>query len=293
MEVKVLVIDTVGGDRFSQAFRSYFPGMTLRGLEMNDDGACQPHGYQCGYYAGVLLNHIAGPHEIVFARIFDGNGVWIPESENWMLEVIEREKPDIVTRSWGQDDADSPLWARAGDMYWGRWVREYEHLQKLIGFVDFGAAGNDDHNDPDNDTSFPQRIMEVANVIGSHNRQGIPSVFSGDGPAVQCVFWGENIALNSNGVWERGSGTSFACPKAAGLCAFLGLNTDNWRDMVKLRATRPDGWTGDLPHVKWGWGSLEHLYQAELQKLPAHLQPPALIVNQHGVRRWHDRQLVG
>ena len=290
--MKVLVIDTVGGDRFSASFQSYFPAMRIRGLEMKDDGACQPHGYQCGYYAGVLLNLRPGPHEIVFARIFDGNGVWIPQSEDWMLEIIEKERPDIVTRSWGQDDADSPFWVRAGDMYWSSWVKKYEALQKSIGFVDFGAAGNDDKNDPDNDTSFPQRSMTVANVIGSHNRAGIPSVWSGDGPAVQCVMWGENIALNSNGNWERGSGTSFACPKAAGLCAYLGLSTDNWREMVKVQSVRPIAWDGPVPHVKWGYGSIEHLYQAQLQKLDPSLQPPSMIVRQHGVRRWHDRQLL-
>ena len=142
----------------------------------------------------------------------------------------------------------------------------------------FFAAGNDDHNDADEDVAFPQRLLpEYANIIGSHNRAGRPSEFSGDGVGVQCVMWGENVALlNKYGKWERGSGTSFACPKAAGLCAYLGLDHFAWRKYVLAHSTRPDNWSGYLPHPKWGYGSPEYRYQEALALLPDELQPPAM-----------------
>lgn len=292
--MKVMVIDTVGGNRFSSAYKAYFPNINLRGLEMHDMGPCQAHGYQCGYYAGVLLNTIPGKHEIVYVRNFDGDGNWISGCEQWMLEMIEREAPDYITRSWGQDDGDSAFGDKVASSGWKQWVMYFRALQKKHGFVDFGAAGNGDFNDLDNDISYPQRLMtDITNVIGSHRKDGIPSTFSGDGVGVQCVLWGEDILLNDNGKWGIGSGTSFSCPKAAGLCAALGLNSDEWRKYVVNNTTKPEDWKGKLPHPKWGFGSLEYRYQEYLARLDEHLLPPHIrSARISTLPRWFDRKLV-
>jgi len=295
--MKVMVIDTVGGDRFGKRYRKFFPKVKLSGYEMSNQGTCQPHGYQCGYYAGVLLNNVPGDHELIFVRNFDGRGNWVRGSEDWMLDLIEKHRPDIVTRSWGQHDGDSAYGESMGTRGWAQWAEEFKRLQGVLGFVDFGAAGNDDVNDADNDIAFPQRLMGgFSNVIGSHRRDGVPSKFSGDGHGVQCVLWGENILLNSNGIWERGSGTSFSCPKAAGLCAALGLLHEEWGEYVQENATKPEGWTGDIPHPKWGYGSLEYRYQEKLAALgmtAPHLLPPYIApARLQAKREWFDREQV-
>ena len=289
--MKVMVIDTVGGERFSNRYRAMLPGITLIGHEMEDYGPCQEHGYQCGYYAGVLLTAIPGAHELHFVRCFDDDGRHIPYSESYMLHVIEDVRPDIITRSWGQHDGDIDWANTAARNAWAGWSAKYRELQRRLGFIDFGASGNDDgesshsaadNGDLDNDIAYPQRLMPgVSNVIGSMRRDGVPSRFSGDGIGVQCVMWGENVALlNHDGQWARGSGTSFACPKAAGLCAALraenpAFDHAAWCGYVLKHATQPENWTGWIPHPKWGYGSLEYRYQERLARVLPEIQPPS------------------
>jgi hypothetical protein len=279
--LKILVIDSTGLSDITDRYRHYFaPHIKLIGHEPSKGykkTASGPHGYQCGYYAGVLLNLLPDEeHELHFARIFDQDGGWIKGSENFILDTLDEVRPDIVTNSWGQDDGDIEWHEKSARRAWAPWAMQFRKLINEIGCVSFFAAGNDDRNDADDDVAFPQRIIpETANIIGSHNRSGKPSKFSGDGVGVQVTFWGERMMLlNQDGQWEVGSGTSFACPKAAGLCAYLKLSHYKWRQYVLAHATRPDQWSGYIPHPKWGYGSLEYRYQELLAELPDELQPP-------------------
>lgn len=276
--MKVMVIDTVGGGAvFSRYYMDYFHGIDVVGYEpVSKMPMPHQHGYQCGYYAGVPLNLLPEDQErrLIFVRIFDERARPIKGAEKFMLEVIAQERPHVISKSWGLDDQDSAQGEMTGRVAYGEWVEEYRKLQAEIGFVDFSASGNSDTNDADGDVSFPQRLMpDICNIIGSAQRGGVPSRFSGDGTGVQCLFWGEDVPLCSNGYWQRGSGTSFACPKAAGLCAYLGLNTRLWRAYVEGHASHPAEWTGAIQHPKWGYGNLERQYQDMLGRLPANLLP--------------------
>lgn len=289
--MKVMVIDTVGGYRFTDRYRSYFPGVELHGHEMTRGGPCTPHGYQCGYYAGALLTTVPGAHELHFVRVFDEAGHHIPGSESYILHMIEEILPDVVTRSWGQHDGDIDWQNVAARNAWAGWAAKYRALQLSMEFLDFGASGNDDagsahsiddNGDVDNDIVYPQRLLPgVSNIIGSMRRDGVPSRWSGDGLGVQLVMWGEDVALlNGEGYWDRGSGTSFACPKAAGLAAAIRahnpeFDTEAWRAYVEAYATKPESWLGEVPHHKWGYGSLEYRYQEHLSRVDPRLQPPA------------------
>lgn len=298
--MKVLVIDSTGLSDCTDAYRSFFqPHIKLIGHEPSKDYgklASGEHGYQCGYYAGVLLNLVEGEHEIHYARIFDQHGTWIRGSEGFILDVIEKVNPDVVSCSWGMDDGDLPWGEKQGRDAWLSWSVQFRRLLKDKKTAVFFAAGNDDKNDADDDVAYPQRLLpEYANIIGSHNRAGRPSEFSGDGKGVQCVMWGEHVALlNKYGKWERGSGTSFACPKAAGLAAYLALDHYGWRKYILENATHPDKWSGYLPHPKWGYGSMEYRYQELLAELPDELQPPFLPRRKlAGEIMYMDRMRVG
>lgn len=278
--MKILVIDSTGLSDVSEEYRAYFgKNIALVGHEPTKSHAktpSGPHGYQCGYYAGVLLNLVDGEHELHFARIFDRDGYWIRGSENFILDVIADVRPDHVSNSWGQHDGDDPWSESSARRGWLAWSVAFRKLISEIGCTTFFAAGNDDNNDPDDDVAYPQRLVpEYANIIGSHNRKGRPSVFSGDGKGVQVTMWGERVPLlNGYGKWELGSGTSFACPKAAGLCAYLQHNHFSWRRFVREMAQRPKDWKGELPHPKWGDGSLEYMFQGALSLLPENKKPP-------------------
>ena len=279
--MKVLVIDSTGLSDCSDRYRKFWrEGITLVGHEPAKSWAKVPsgaHGYQCGYYAGILLNLIEGEHEIHFARIFDQHGGWIKDSENFILDVIHDTKCDIITNSWGQDDGDIDWQEASARRGWASWAARFRMLMNEHKSTVFFASGNDDQNDADDDVAFPQRLIpEYVNIIGSHNRSGKPSVFSGDGKGVHVTMWGERVMLlNQDAYWELGSGTSFACPKAAGLCAYLGLDHFSWRKYVLGHSTRPDKWSGFIPHPKWGYGSLEYRYQEVLSELPDDKQPPS------------------
>lgn len=276
--MKVLVIDTVGNEGFSDYYMRYFPGIKVTGFEPRRGlGMPHPHGFQCGYYAGVLLTLLPAdnPRELCFARIFDADARPVENAMEWLLDIIQDAKPDIVTRSWGLWDSDSSTGDMMGRVQYGGWIEKYRLLRERIGFVDFGAAGNSDTNDADPDVDFPQQLMpDICNIIGSAQLGGKPSPFSGDGAGLQCVFWADQLPLNSNGFWQRGSGTSFATPKAAGLCAYMRHSHVAWRDYVVTCATRPKDYNGVLPHPKWGWGNMEPHYQSALALLPDALRPP-------------------
>jgi hypothetical protein len=282
--MKILVIDSTALSDATDEYRSFFlPHIKLIGHEPSKGyakTASGAHGYQCGYYAGVLLNLIPGDHEIHFARIFDQNSEWIRGSEEFILDTISNVAPQIVTNSWGQDDGDIDYHERQAARSWSRWANRFRWVVNNSHTVSFFAAGNDDKNDPDDDVAFPQRLIpETANIVGSHNRSGKPSKFSGDGAGVQVTFWGERLPLlNGYGRWELGSGTSFSCPKAAGLCAYLGLDHFGWRKYVRENAKLPRDWAGKLPHPKWGEGSLEYSFQDALSLLPERFKSPASIL---------------
>jgi len=148
-------------------------------------------------------------------------------------------------------------------------------IERDEGIADFGAAGNDDHNDADDDVAFPQAQLGRCNIIGACDRRGVPCEWSGDGRGVLCVMWGDRVwSPDAAGIWSLWSGTSAATPKACGGAAALELTTDAWRQWVKINATRPKNWRGGEPHPKWGYGCGEEAWQQFMAIAPKTMLPP-------------------
>lgn len=298
--MKVIVIDSAG-DFISDEYRSILPrNITVRGYSPIQSDKIHPHGYQVAYYATHLLHLVAGQHELVFVRIFDGDAQPISNSNDYALEVLEHEaKPDrdgrwpVIVNSWGADAHGNPMMERRLGGYWERWTAKFQAI--VGGSAVFSAAGNSDNNDADVDISYPWRMMHGNSIIvGSHSRAGTPSVFSGDGPGVFMCMWGQAIPLLDHyGIWSVGSGTSFAAPKAAGLCAYTRQIALDFRDYVRGHATKPDQYSGYLPHNKWGWGSMEYRYQ-ELSSDIAddNVRPPVIRKSMMSLMQWHDFQKI-
>ncbi len=269
--MKILVIDSQGGEGMSAAYLSQMKHVRVRGVEMDATlgQPCHPHGLMTGYLAASLLHPVhgvkPGDAELVFVRIFDQRANSVADASKWMLDVISREKPDYVGRSWGGVYTQP----RMGSLMWGQWVFDYRALQRELGFLDFGSAGNSGNWLPDSSISFPQVLMpDICNVIGSCRRDGLPSEFTSSGQGVQCLAWGEKLFLNNNGTLEVGSGTSFSAPKVLSLCAVQRITAlQDWRDYVRRNATKPVGFEAAESPV-WGAGNIEDEYQRKFSLIP-------------------------
>ncbi len=272
-----MVIDTQG-PIISPAYAALLPGIHLRGIEPEAlrGTPCHPHGALCGWLAGAPLVGAKVAAEIVFVRIFDRNAKWSATSQ-FILDAISKEQPDYITRSWGAWDGDSAMGELQAQTVMEDFIGPYQALQKRIGFLDFGAAGNNDENDDDNDVDFPQRVLDDSYVIGACHRHGVPTKWSGDGSNVLCVMWGDRVySPDQGGRWTLWSGTSAACPKACGAAAAMNEEGLSFRGAVHALPadSRPAG-NWKLPHPKWGWGCAEDLWQRYVARLPQRLMPPA------------------
>ncbi|MCC6594241.1 MAG: S8/S53 family peptidase [Xanthomonadales bacterium] len=176
----IVIVDTEDGEHLPAAYRESLPHCTFKGFARPEEKGTPTHPH--GRMCGWLAAASTFPHEteVSFIRIFDS--------------------------------ASKPVWH-------DRWY--FPLLRDMPPMQSFHAAGNDDANDADPDVDYPQSERATRlHVIGSHNRAGVPSVWSGDrAGAVECSTWAEDIWLHDGLRWEIGSGTSFACPKIAGLCA--------------------------------------------------------------------------
>ena len=280
--MKTLVImDSQGPDGLGADYRAAVPNCAIEGYEPARVAGhpCAPHGSQVAHLAGLIQ---VEPTRLVFLRIFDGpDAVAIPGGPAWALDQLERldlPRGTVICRSWGAAPGVD-FSAAMGALLYRDFVRRYTTLLDRNGWVDFGAAGNSDNNDPRDDIVYPQALMtERSNIIGSSDRAGRPSVFSGDGEGLQCLMWGERIMLRSYRGWATGSGTSFAAPKAAGACCALGLSDADWKR--RIYHSPPDGWSEDEPwHRKYGWGNREHLWQSALLAVNPNLWPPCPVTS--------------
>lgn len=274
-DIRLMVVDSVGGQRFSDRYRNYFARVTLEGYEPDDYGKCSPHGYQVGYWAGALLSLYPGKASITYVRVFDGQSRWIPASSEYVLRMIREKRPTHVTGSWGQWDGDTRMGEFNISSGWRDWSDRYRELQQEIGFITAAAAGNHDRNDEDDDVNGPWRLLtDCVTIIGSARRDGVPSVWSGDGH-VDAVAWGEQVPLLGYNTWGWGSGTSFAAPAALSLCMAEGIfELAAWRSYIAENTTVPRGYRGLIPHRKWGQGNLTHRLMEHRSMLPEQLLPP-------------------
>ncbi|MFH0907185.1 MAG: S8/S53 family peptidase [bacterium] len=283
---KILIIDTQG-EEITPIYRSMLPGIALRGVETDATRGtpCHEHGALCGWLAAIPCIGAGLDVEIVFARMFDKDARPIADAHKFILNTIAAERPDYISRSWGAWDFDSPLGRRFADEMFAELLPRFIELQQEIGFLDFGAAGNNDENDADQDVDAPQSQLPATVIVGACGRNGVPTEWSGDGVGVACVMWADRVySPDMAGRWILWSGTSAATPKLCGACAALGYTSLDQALKTLQMSERPDGeWT--LPHPKWGLGCAESLWQNQMRRVPAGLLPPYHQLTVQGIER--------
>jgi hypothetical protein len=271
--MKILIPDTMGS-RISQAYRDLLPGISFRGIDAPDVVGDHPHGAWCGWLAGAPLQARGIKAEIVFLQILSSAGT----IRNWadiLLDTIEREKPDVISCSWGAWDGDDEL----GEIFlraaYSRYVDRLLELKAKQKFILVCAAGNDDANDADLDVAYPQKLMpDNAWIIGATDAWGIPVPWSADGFVDACMIGSKCASPDNDGKWSLWQGTSAACPKFAGMVAAMGWTDEEIMSAIQTGAECPAEWAESRPHTKWGWGSMEWGWQDIVAGLPAGLRPP-------------------
>ena len=277
--MKIAIVDTQGPNFIGAQYRALLPGVRISGFEPRAvrGTPCHAHGALCGWLAAAPVVAAGRDLELVFVRCFDQQAGWIKDADAWILDRIEEIRPDYVSRSWGAWDGDDPLQRQMAYLSFAQFAKDYAPMIAPGGITDFGAAGNEDANDSDTDIAFPQAVLPRCNIIGAHDRAGRPCKWSGDGANVSCCMWADRVwSPNAAGEWVLWRGTSAATPKACGAAAADGLLTEEWRLLAIDHAQRPRGYAAaELPHPKWGYGSMEWAWQEPMKKLPANLRPPA------------------
>lgn len=271
--MKILIPDTLGSN-ISPAYRALLPNLTLRGIDHPEIVGDHPHGAWCGWLCGAPLQAAGGKHEIVFLQVLSSDGA-ASDFRDRLLDVIEQERPDYISMSWGSWDRQDDLTNMFLNMSWRKYTEKFAALRKEIGFTAFSAAGNNDANNSRHDVAFPQ-VLQAGElyIIGSSDAYGIPSKFSADGPVHAMAIGDQCVSPDASGSWHLWRGTSAACPKICGAIAARGLLHDEIPDLLYHQAEHPPAWTDRRPHPKWGYGSLEWMWQADIAKLPPELLPP-------------------
>lgn len=274
--MKILIPDTLGS-RISQKYRDLLPNLTIRGIDHPDIIGDNPHGAWCGWLAGAPLQALGGHHELVFLQMLSSAGT----VENWadlICETIAAEKPDVVSCSWGAWDMDDRLREIFYTVGYDRYLKNLLKLKEELGFVLVGAAGNDDDNDEDVDTVFPQRMIpQHMWIVGATDVYGVPLPWSADGFVHTVMIGSKCMSPGNDGKWDLWQGTSAACPKFAGVVAAMGWNDAQITAALREYAEHPAELAANRPHTKWGWGSLEHAWQNLVAVLPQKLRPPRAI----------------
>lgn len=229
-----------------------------------------PHGLMVAWNAAICT--YPELTKVHFVRGFDGHGVALSNGADTLTEYIESYPGSYVIRSWGGYDQDSEDQS-IGDL-WLPWITNYEAVLNRLNIIDCSAAGNGDWNDLDNDIDYPQKLMTESIVCGSHDRQGTPSIFSGDGRPLSIVTCAENIYLRNRNSWDVGSGTSYSAPKVAGILATAGKHTKQTAMRYLRTSTRFKVWD-----AKSGYGTVEQLWQDRVKLLPTVLQPPTNLIS--------------
>lgn len=284
MKMFLVIVDTVGDPAgLHPSFTPRFPWVTSwGGVEPAAIFGTRfhPHGSMCAEKILQPLHQLPqGISEIHvrFLRIFDGNGAFQSSfASDDVFSILReyREECDFlyVNNSWG-----GYVGSRGAN---SREIAEAAKWRKLIedtGAVVFWAAGNDGDFGVDDDNDMPQTLLvDVSHKVASHDASFTPSSFSSDstvGPPV-ATLWAEDVELLNgvDGVWEKGSGTSFACPKLCGLAAALLLDYKGVLGLARDMGKRPAEYTIMDPqhrHPKWGLGSLEAWYQRKIVDSPA------------------------
>ena len=235
-----------------------------RNATVSDD---HPHGMQClstiaAYIPGQFIG-MAPKANFVLYRTEDVNSEYPIEEFNMVcgMERADSAGADVISASLGYSDFDNPAFNHTyADMNGNTTVAAVgADLAAKKGILFLNSAGNEGAaawhyitTPADGDS-----VIAVA-AVATH---GAVAPFSGYGPSsdgqikpdMASVGFQALILSVSNTV-TTGSGTSYACPKMAGLSTILWQGFPEVNNMRIVRALREAGSTASSPDDRMGYG---------------------------------------
>jgi serine protease AprX len=234
-----------------------------------------------GFYQGEMIGPAFGSTYIL-AKTENTDSETPVEEDNWVaaMEWADSIGVDVTSTSLGYLDYDLPftsytwqdmngntaLITRAGDLAVGR------------GIVVVNSAGNN-YDDPNHNTLGAPADGDSIFAIGSVNSNGLRSSFSSVGPTVDGRIKPDFMAQGSNDYhassfgnsYSFGSGTSFSCPIAAGICALILQKNPSLTPMEVRNVLRSASSNNSNPNKLIGWGIINALTAINLVVVPVEL----------------------
>ncbi len=233
-----------------------------------------------GFYEGQLIGP-AFNADFILTRTEDIYSETPIEEDNWIaaLEFADSIGVDVTSTSLGYLDFDPPYTSYTWQDMDGNTalITIAADLAVGLGIYVVNSAGNDGYNSSHNTLGAPADGDSVV-TIGSVNSSGSRSGFSSVGPTVDgrikpdLMTMGSNDYVacnNSNSCYSSfGSGTSWACPLAAGAAALLLQANTSLTPMEMLDIFRNTASQSSNPDNLMGWGIIDLLAAVQQSTTP-------------------------
>jgi len=229
-----------------------------------------------GFYEGQLIGPAFGA-DFILAKTENTDSETPIEEDNWIaaMEWADSIGVDVTSTSLSYLDFDPPYPSYTWQDMDGNTARITNGADYAVslGIFVVNAASNSGY-DPNHNTLGAPADGDSVITIGSVNSSGIRSSFSSVGPTVDgrikpdLMTMGSNdyVACNSsdNCYSSFGSGTSWACPLAAGASALLlqmapSLTPIELRTLLRSTASQSSN-----PDNLYGWGIINTYAAAQI-----------------------------
>jgi len=235
-----------------------------------------------GFKEGQLIGPAYGA-TFLLARTENDPGSETPQEEdNWIaaMEWADSIGVDVTSTSLGYLTFDPPFTSYTWEDMDGNTaaITIAADYAVSLGITVVNSAGNSGYNSSHNTLGAPADGDSVI-TVGAVNSSGTRSSFSSVGPTVDGRIKPDIMAMGSNNYYAatsgnqywNGSGTSFSCPLAAGVCALILEKNPALTPMEVLQLLRSTATQSSNPDNLYGWGIINALSAMNLVTIPVEL----------------------
>jgi subtilisin family serine protease len=222
-----------------------------------------------GFKEGQLIGPAYGAN-FILAKTENTDSETPVEEDNWIagVEWADSIGVDVTSTSLSYLDYDSPFTSYTWQDMDGNTalITIAADLAAGKGIVVVNAASNNGLNTSHNTLGAPADGDSVF-TIGAVTSSGTRSSFSSVGPTFDGRIKPDLMAMGSNvyhagstgNSYFSGSGTSFSCPLAAGVCALILQKNPSLTPMQVLQLLRSTATQSNNPDNLYGWGIINAL----------------------------------